>query len=101
MSIKIYKLLQSKYIFLILSMLIGLCKNSWAAIGYEENTNVMISTTKEISEIEIGSDIIYYDFEDEKYYNAFVNFKDYTIAGIRLEVTQIENDHDRVFLIED
>lgn len=74
--------------------------SAFCAIGYEENTNIMIDTIEEISSIDFASEISYYDFEDGKYFNAFVEFKDNTISGIRIEVKEVETQKNRVFIID-
>ena len=51
---------------LILIYLLILMPKTFADIGYEESTNIMIDTTNQISDINIGEDILYYDFEKKK-----------------------------------
>lgn len=76
------------------------CQKSLAIIGYEETTNKMIDTTFSIYDINIADDFQYYDFEDRQYKNGYVEFKDYTAAGLRLETKEIETSKPRIFIID-
>jgi hypothetical protein len=86
--------------FLILTLFLAQLNQAFATIGYEESTENMIDTNVDISEIEIGSDIIYYDFSAKEYKNAFVELKDDTVSGIRIEVKELETNQKRVFVID-
>ena len=76
------------------------CQKSLAVIGYEETTNKMIDTTFSIYDINIADDFQYYDFEDRQYKNGYVEFKDYTAAGLRVEAKEIETSKSRIFIID-
>lgn len=76
------------------------CQVAQATIGYEEQGENLIDTIQNVGEINIGDDILYYDFQSKSYKNAFVDFQDSTTAGIRLEVTEIETKDKRVFLFD-
>ncbi len=94
---KIYR----KNLTFLFSLLFFLLKPliSLAWIGYEETTNIMIDVLPE-SEIEIGNDISYYDFKAKAYHNAYVIFTDYTAAGLRIEVKDLESAKKRVFIMD-
>lgn len=109
MSIKFYYLLIAKnknkivFVFLINFLFLlnlFLVNKSFASIGYEENTNIMIDTVDSVCDVYVGEDILYYDFTDKKYYNGFIDFKDNSLAGIRIEIKEIETDRIRTFLID-
>lgn len=96
MSIKFYT--KIKFFSILLFFLSP--SQSFADLGYEEETENMIDTIENISEIEIGQDIQYYDFAAQQYKNAFVNFKDNTASGIRIEVKELETEKQRIFTID-
>ncbi len=70
-----------------------------AWVGYEESTSTMIDIISD-EYVDVGVDISYYDFGAEKYFNAFVTFKDSVSDQTRLEVNELETKKKRVFIMD-
>lgn len=77
-----------------------LAKNASATIGYEEETNHMISTVNSAEYFDIGDDIMYYDFSVKKYRNGFIEFRDSTTSGTKIIIRELETGKKRVFLLD-
>ncbi len=88
-----------KNLFFLLIFQLFYSSETLAWIGYEEKTNDMIDVFSE-TEIEIGSDISYYDFGAKQYRNGFVTFTDSAASGFRVELKDIETNKTRVFIMD-
>ncbi len=72
----------------------------FASIGYEENTNIMIDTMTSAFEMQAGDEILYYDFDAKEYRNGFVEFVDSQVAGLKIDVKEVETKKNRSFFID-